>query len=309
MIAGSAAIVSGIAPVSLLVRDPEQVFSYETTRREVAVALGLLPYHVYDIVEFVAYPLAGQRTVTSADRERAMQLLRARPADAGSPLFGIANTRNVIFVMAESIDAFPIGREWLAQPLTPALSHFASESLVFPNFFDQTHDGTTSDGEFTSLQSLHPLPAGAVAPRYGSNDFRALPAILAERGYHTFLASAERGDFWNKRQVHPRLGFARSFFGHRYAGGQTFGLGLSDGEFFRQTMSFADFDQFPFMAYLMTLSGHHPFRMPAELRSLELGELEGTLLGDHLQAVRNFDRVFGELIESLRAKGLPCGSS
>jgi phosphoglycerol transferase MdoB-like AlkP superfamily enzyme len=63
------------------------------------------------------------------------------------------------------------------------------------------------------------------------------------------------------------------------------------------------------MAYLMTLSGHHPFRMPAELRSLELGELEGTLLGDHLQAVRYFDRVFGELIESLRAKGLPCGSS
>jgi phosphoglycerol transferase MdoB-like AlkP superfamily enzyme len=51
-------------------------------------------------------------------------------------------------------------------------------------------------------------------------------------------------------------------------------------------MSFADFDRPPFTTYLMTLSGHHPFRLPAELRSLELGGLEGTLLGDYLQAVR-----------------------
>ena len=136
--------------------------------------------------------------------------------------------------MAESLAAFPIGMSWRGQPLAPdavARSVFSDKPLVFSQFFDQTHDGTTSDGEFTSLQSLHPLPAGSVATRYGSNDFRGLPAILAEHGYHTFSASAEHGDFWNKRQIHPRLGFSQSFFREHFREGEVLASRLGGPRF------------------------------------------------------------------------------
>jgi phosphoglycerol transferase MdoB-like AlkP superfamily enzyme/glycerophosphoryl diester phosphodiesterase len=303
-VATLAAVALSVFPASLVIRDPDAVFAYQTTRREVAVSIGLLPYHVYDAASFALFPLAGRLAVNGDRRYEALRVLRERPLTPRSPLFGRARQSNVILVMAESLAAFPIGLSWRGQPLAPALSRFASESLVFSNFFDQTHDGTTSDGEFTSLQSLHPLAAGAVATRYGANNFRGLPAILAEHGYHTFSASAEDGDFWNKRQMHPRLGFSRSFFSDRYVPGDSFGLGLADAEFFRQTLSLPDFEQQPFMAYLMTLSGHHPYQVPPRHRSLRLDELEGTLLGNYLHAVRYFDGAFGTLIEGLKDKGL-----
>jgi phosphoglycerol transferase MdoB-like AlkP superfamily enzyme len=51
-----------------------------------------------------------------------------------SDLFGIAQGRNVIIIMAESLHAFPIGLELDGQSVTPRLNAFAKESLYFANF-------------------------------------------------------------------------------------------------------------------------------------------------------------------------------
>ena len=161
--------------------------------------------------------------------------------------------------MAESLQSFPLDLTIDGQEVAPELSRFATESLRFANFYDQTYLGTTSDGEFTSLQSLHPLPVGAVSTRYASNDYHGLPAILSEAGYATVSVSGEPGDFWNKRQMHPKLGFERSYFADSYQQTETFGMGLSDGEFFRQTIPILREQPELFMAFLMTLSNHHPY--------------------------------------------------
>ena len=172
------------------------------------------------------------------------------------------------------------------------------------NTYDQTYMGTTSDGEFTSLQSLHPLPTGAVATRYGANDFFALPAVLASHGYETLSAVAESGDFWNKRQMHPKLGFRQSFFADAFRPGELLGLGLADREFFAQIDPVLRSQRRPFMALLVTLSNHHPYRLPAGHRVLSLGELAGSLLGDYLESVHYFDAMFGGFVDTLRRDGV-----
>jgi lipoteichoic acid synthase len=58
------------------------------------------------------------------------------------------------------------------------------------------------------------------------------------------------------------------------------------------------------MAFMLTASNHHPYRLPATHRELALGAREGTLLGDYLQSVRYFDRAFGAFMDRLRAAGL-----
>ena len=302
----TAALALSIAPMRLVWTDPEEVFEYATTRREVAVAIGLLPHHLYDAGIHVMYPLAGRLGVDAEDRDRVRRFLRAqdRPPYAGATLSGVARGRNLIIVMAESLQSFPLDLTIDGQEVAPELSRFATESLRFENFYDQTYLGTTSDGEFTSLQSLHPLPVGAVSTRYASNDYHGLPAILSEAGYATVSASGEPGDFWNKRQMHPKLGFERSYFAASYQQTETFGMGLSDGEFFRQTIPILRERPEPFMAFLMTLSNHHPYVIPARHRTLRLGQLEGTLLGNYLHSVHYFDSVFGQLIESLNQSGL-----
>lgn len=308
---GAALLIVGLAsmttPTRLIWDDPEEVFEYATTRREVAVAIGLVPYHLHDLVVHVSYAIVGRLKIDDSDRAAVKRYLVERDEaerSAQSELFGIANDQNLIIVMAESLEDFPIDLAVDGQPVMPALSRFAKESLRFKNFYDQTHLGTTSDGEFTSLQSLHPLPAGVVSTRYATNDYHGLPAILADAGYATFSASGELSDFWNKRQMHPKLGFDRSVFGESYELRETFGLGLTDGEFFRQTMPLLLEHAEPFMAFLLTQSNHHPYSIPLEHRTMTIGHLEGTLLGDYLHSVHYFDTVFGRFVEHLERTGL-----
>ena len=300
------AVFLAIHPLQLVARDPDHVFEYATTRRELAVALGLLPYHLYDAYLHVSVPVFDRLRSTDSDLQNALTMLASRPPADGttSSLFGVARGRNVILLMAESLAMFPLDLDIEGQPVAPTPRALAKESLQFTNFFDQTHDATTSDGEFTSLQGLHPWPVGAVATRYGANDFHGLPAVLAEHGYHTLSAIAERGDFWNKRQMHPQLGFARSFFEDAYRPGETFGMGLADGEFFAQIGPMLAAAPQPFMAFMVTLSNHHPYRLPAHHRRLRLGALEGTLLGDYLQSVHYFDTALNQLLGQLRTLGL-----
>ena len=297
--------ILAVLPVRLIWFDPEEVFLYATRRREVASALGLVGYHVYDLGA-QAYQLGRRLRVRPGDRQLVHQFFDSRRSTAVDPhpLFGHARGRNVVVIMAESLTSVPLDLVVNGQPVTPALSAFARDSIRFTNFFDQTHLGTTADAELSSMQSLLPLADAVIATRYPANRFAGLPAALAERGYHTLSASVMPGDFWNMRQMHTSLGFARSYFRDEFSDGESFGLGLSDEVFFEQIDDRLHAAPEPFMAFLLTLSNHVPYEVPPQHRTLNVGALEGTGVGRYLQSVRYFDGAFGALIERLRASGL-----
>jgi lipoteichoic acid synthase len=285
--------------------DPDDVFTNPARRSDVVAVVGLVPYHVRDAAIHLTHVLAGPRAVSAADRARVVAFLEARPAAPG-PVTGWGSMRgqNVIMVMAESLHAFPLGLALDGQPVAPNLDALASESWRFDRFYDQTHEGTTSDGEFTSLQSLHPLSAAAVATRYPLNRLQALPTVLRDRGYLTISAAGEMADMWNKRQVHPRLGFARSFFLDAFPPGEWIGAGLADGIFLDAMAARLERLDQPFLAFLITASNHHPFVLPPSHRRLRLGPLAGTLVGNYLDSVHHADAALGAFVRRLRATGL-----
>lgn len=293
-------------PVRIVVLDRGDTFRYGYFRFFGVRKIGLVNYHLYEAGKQSGSALA-RYTISDSERARALADLEAwrDTAAARSPLFGVARGSSVVFLMVESLQSFPLGLRIGGRPVTPHLNALADRSLVFENFYDQTWEGTTSDGEFTSLQSLHPLPSGSVPVRYaGSRRFRGIPEVLAERGYETFSAHAYYGDLWRMREMHPNLGFQRSVFLEGYEMTERVGEALSDGEFFRQTLPRIDSLARPFMAYLMTMSTHHPYEVPAHHRTLPLGELEGTLLGDYLHAVHYADAAVGTLVREMEASGL-----
>jgi len=300
-------IVSGLflaVPAARLAwQDPHGIFSYASLGRDLCATIGVLPYHLAD-----AFIQAAPRSQIGreCDCQRVSRFLEQQAAlrTGSSKLFGIAHHRNLILISAESLQAFPIGLEIHGEPVAPRLSAFAKESLRFVNFHDQTHLGTTSDAEVAALQSLHPLPVGVVAERYFRNNYHGLPAILSEHGYATLSAVGEPGSFWNMNEMHPRLGFQQSFFEENYKISERIGPWLSDKEFFAQTLPILKAQEEPFMAYLLSSSSHPPFELPDRYRLLNLGKLEGTLLGAYLHAVHYFDQAFGEFIDGLRTSGL-----
>jgi lipoteichoic acid synthase len=194
-------------------RDPDEVFEYAFERQQVVGAAGLAGYHVYDLARGVWSPFRGRMAISAEDTSRVSRMVKNRDLQRfSSRLTGSARGQNVIVLSAESLQAFVLGLSIGGQEITPNLNAFASESLRFTRFYDQTHRGTTADAEFIALNSLLPLPFGTVATRYASNRFRALPEVLRERGYRTLSACAEPPSFWNMGDIHPKFGFERSLF-------------------------------------------------------------------------------------------------
>jgi phosphoglycerol transferase MdoB-like AlkP superfamily enzyme len=93
-------------------------------------------------------------------------------------------------------------------------------------------------------------------------------------------AVAESGQFWNMSQMHRGLGFHRSYFLDSYKITERVGGWSPDDEFFNQTVPFIEREKRPFMAFLVTEGNHIPWRFPGRKQLLNVGNLEGTLLGD-----------------------------
>jgi lipoteichoic acid synthase len=298
-----AGIALGLPTARLVWQDKQGVFAYSSLRLQTASTVGILPYHLLDAVMGWKY---GTPVITDSDKDRARRYLDQRHTheEGHSPLFGVARDRNVILINAESIQHFPIGLELKGQKLTPRLSAFIGESIYFENFHDQTYLGTTSDAEFLTLNSLHPSAVGLAVFKYRANDYRSIPKILSDRGYATLSAVAAPGKFWNSDEMHPRYGFNRSLFQNDYRIEETIASWLSDEQFLAQTSTVLREQREPFFAFLLSSSSHHPFRIPEKYKELDVGDLEGTLVGDYLHAVHYFDRAFGGFIDRLRGEGL-----
>jgi phosphoglycerol transferase MdoB-like AlkP superfamily enzyme len=106
------------------------------------------------------------------------------------------------------------------------------------------------------------------------------------------------------RTVHPRIGFQKSFFRETFEQKEMLGLGLADVEFFRQSVPKIKREKRPFMAYLITLSTHHSWHLPKELRVPNVPAADGSLAERYVQAMHHFDEGFGEFLDSLQKSGL-----
>ena len=269
--------------------------------------VGLYGFHAYDAYQymkraFTEMPLAAEAEAESADWFARRGALRNAMARDG--LFGRYAGSSVIMIQVEALQSFILGREWNGQPVTPRLNELLRESIRFDRFFHQTAQGRTSDAEFTTLCSLHPLAAGSVFVRHADREFDCLPGMLKEAGYETAAFHAYDGGFWNRNVMYARIGFDRFHSRKDYAMDEPVGWSLGDRSFLRQSADRIGGLGRPFFAFLVTLSSHHPYKLPEAADSFDAGELEGGLFGDYLAAVHYADAAIGAFVDRLKADGL-----
>ncbi|UFJ40746.1 LTA synthase family protein [Brevibacillus humidisoli] len=268
-------------------------------------ALGIYHYHLYDMYQYSKLSLGGKEASSSELEEVRQWFWEHNSKLPPGPLFGRAKGQNVIVVQEESLQAFVVDLKVNGQEVTPHLNQLMREGLAFPHYYDQTHHGRTSDGEFNSLVSLYPSSiAGSIYFNFAENEFDSMPKVLKQHGYATVSAHAYTGAFWNRAVMHRNLGFEQSFFMEDLKPGESFGWGLTDEAFFEQMNEKMEALPKPFFAFLISLSNHHPFEVPPEYKQLDLGELEGTFMGNYLHSSHYADQALGHLIRLLKQNGL-----
>ena len=278
-------------------------------RPAVCCNVGAMAYHAADArnvlrESFGRKKLSAEETAAAEEDFAAFREKLAPPYPAA---FGIARGKNLIMIQAESLQSFAVGLRVNGREVTPNLNRFAREASFAGDLYVQTGLGNSADAEFLANAGLYPARSGVAYVRFADRSYDALPRVLRAHGYVALAMHGDRAGFWNRAHMYPALGFERFVSKKDYEVDEVFGLGLSDGSFFRQSLAMLEAQERPFYAFLVTLSSHYPFGFPELLKAADFDqgdEAEGAILRSYLAAIHYFDREFGKFIDGLKRSDL-----
>lgn len=291
------------------------IYAFAYNNNYVTKSLGVLYSHYDTIKGYVEDSLESEK-LTKKQEDEINDFFKAKQkpgynsgnnqnGNLESDFKGVAEGKNLIVIQMEAIQEFVINSKVNGNEITPNLNKLIEESLYFDNYYFQVSGGNTSDAEFTSNNSLYPAKEGAAYIRFPENKYYSLPMELKEKGYNTYALHAFNPDFWNRSEMYKSVGFDKFISQDDYVMDDFMGWesnALSDESFFRQSLDKIDTSK-PFYSFFITLSSHHPFNY-FEDYSFDVGEYEGTYLGNYFKAASYADYALGKFIDELKSKGL-----
>ncbi|MGG0720083.1 LTA synthase family protein [Robertmurraya massiliosenegalensis] len=223
-------------------------------------------------------------------------------------LEGVAVNKNIIVIQLEAFQNFPIEKMIGDAEITPNINQLLKESFYFSNVYQQIGKGNTSDAEFMLNTSLYPRGDVAMSQTYGNKEIPSLPKMLKEYGYTSVTMHTNDVEFWNRDEMYDALGFDEVFEKKEFENKDVIAFGPSDEVLYEKALThFADLHEQgnKFYANLISMSSHHPFKIPDNKPQLALPqEYINTTVGDYLQAIHYADYAIGLLIDGLKGQGI-----
>ncbi len=234
---------------------------------------------------------------------------KVAPNKVKDDYFGTEKGKNLIVIQVESLENAVINQTIGGQEITPNLNQLAKDGLYFNNYYTQVGPGNTADAEFSTMNSLYPLPDDVVFIDYAKNTYNALPQLLVKNGYKTYSLHGDVPTFWNRSNIYPQLGYQKAYDLNDFIITRPVGQGpssLGDEDLFSQSLPRMESFKQPFMATLITMSSHTPFILPDDLQTLQIpSETNLTQTQwEYLQSVHYADKAIGEFIDGLKKDGL-----
>ena len=235
--------------------------------------------------------------------------------------------KNILVIHGESMMTNAMSLKFNGREVTPNLNKMANEGMFFSNYYSQVSVGTSSDTELTSLTSLMPTKSGTAFVSYYDRTYITSLSLLKEQGYYNFSMHANNGSFWNRQVMHQSMGYDKMYDKKSYevTKENTIGLGLSDKEFFKQSIPYLqeiNKEHTNWYGTMIMLSNHTPFSdvehygdFPVDIKetkTLEDGTtqevtypyMEGTKLGNYFKSLHYADEALGEFLTELDTAGL-----
>lgn len=218
---------------------------------------------------------------------------------------GIFKGKNLIEIVAEAFYPIAINKE-----LTPTLYKLTHEGFHFTNFYTPLYYASTSDGEYTTLNSL--IPKEGVWSFYASrNNLRpyAYGNVFSKLGYTTYAFHNGRYKFYDRHLTHPNMGYTYIACGN--------GLEKkmnckpwpqSDLEMINASFDYYS-DKTPFMTYYMTISGHleynfggnnMAYKHKSEVQNLPYSDAIKAYIATNIE----LDKALEALLNRLDEKGI-----
>lgn len=272
-----------------------------------AEGMGILNYEVYTIF---ADSTENEETVDMKEiNQPAIDALKGDKQLAAPAEWAAAKGKNLIVVQMESFQNFLIGLTIDGQEITPNINKLAAGDFYFNNFYTNVGQGTTSDAEFVVNTSLYvPHHQAATSSDYMGKALPSLPRLMSSNGYNTATFHTNSVEFWNRSALYKAIGFDKYYDQQFFGNDDHIAFGASDEVLFAKAvpeLAKMDAEDKPFYAMVISMSAHHPYKMPDDKHRIQLPkEYEGTLVGNYILAQNYADYAMGQFLEGLKSSGL-----
>ena len=182
--------------------------------------------------------------------------------------------KNVILLICESLESWPIGLSIDGKEITPYLNSLVNDSTSFyaPKVMTQVCNGHSIDGQLIYTTGLLPTSNTVYSMKYPDRNFPSLNKILKrDRNAKSILLTTDKPVTWNMQAVANSFGYDTIMHYYNWTQDEMMNRRMTDASFFRQAVAALKKGELwpehtPAMLSFITISGHYPFIVKKELK-------------------------------------------
>lgn len=219
---------------------------------------------------------------------------------------------NIIMVICESLESWVLEKSVEGQELTPFLNSVIRDSttLYAPMTVSQVGNGRSIDGALLLLTGMYPMTNDVYSNNFYTNTYFTLPKALKEAaGARYYVLTPDKPAVWNLRNVTGAFGADTLLSRDNWVNDEMIGAPakLSDGSFMRQTVDkMRRGEIWPVgenaFVQIVTYSGHNPFVIPDELRTVHFKEEFPRRMDGYMALARYTDSALKTLVNYVRSR-------
>lgn len=219
--------------------------------------------------------------------------------------------RNLVIILCESLESWPIEATVEGVELTPYLNSLIADSTTFyaPNVVTQAANGRSIDGQLLILAGMLPMRNTVYAYEAADNRFHTLPEAIKSHGGRSYILTCDKPHVWNQSRVARAFSVDTLIHDTSWDNNEPVGTArrLSDGGFMAQSVEkLRRGEIWPVgeQAFVMwvTYSGHNPFRLPEKLRRVEFKGDYPEIIKNYMTTANYTDHSLLTLIEYLKTR-------
>jgi hypothetical protein len=219
---------------------------------------------------------------------------------------------NCVIIFAESLESWVIGLDFEGKEITPNLNRLVADSTTIyaPHVLTQVNAGRSIDAQLLILAGLMPLRSGVYSTLYPDNTYYTLPKASKEINHtRNYLITVDKTKTWNQRGVARAFGIDTILSYPDFEQTEAFGTRktLGDRAFFRQCIDKIERGEIwpvgeKAFVQMVTYSGHFPFRLPEELKTIAFSDTIPEMMRDYMTDAHYTDAAIGSFIDYLRTR-------
>lgn len=219
---------------------------------------------------------------------------------------------NCVIIFAESLESWVIGLDFEGKEITPNLNRLVADSTTIyaPHVLTQVNAGRSIDAQLLILAGLMPLRSGVYSTLYPGNTYYTLPKASKEINHtRNYLITVDKTKTWNQRGVARAFGIDTILSYPDFEQTEAFGTRktLGDRAFFRQCIDKIERGEIwpvgeKAFVQMVTYSGHFPFRLPEELKTVTFSDTIPEMMRDYMTDAHYTDAAIGSFIDYLRTR-------